>query len=262
MRAEVLQKSMELPTFDIRLQGARMLSPRVRELTFSRVDGLPLEFQAGQWISLVLPLAEGEARRSYSIASAPNVPNMPGASRASSHVPTFELAVTHVDSGPGSMYLHELREGSVLRAIGPSGFFTRPRQSHPSLFIGVGTGITPLRSMMLDALAAGDASPLWLIVGARHERDRLYIEEFQELASKHPQIRVEYTISRAADDWGGRTGYVQTHIEHLWHELSAKGSGVPHAYICGLERMVSAVRDLLRKQMGVDRKHVHSERYD
>jgi CDP-4-dehydro-6-deoxyglucose reductase, E3 len=33
-------------------------------------------------------------------------------------------------------------------------------------------------------------------------------------------------------------------------------------YICGLERMVSAVRDLMRKQMGVERKQVHSERYD
>ena len=231
-----------------------MLSPRVRELTFSRVDGLPFEFQAGQWVSLVLPLVEGEARRSYSIASAPS---------ASKHDSTFELAITRVDGGPGSTYLHELREGTVLRAIGPSGFFTRPtQQSHPSLFIGVGTGITPLRSMMLDALDAGDASPLWLIVGARHERDRLYLEQFQELTRKHQQVRVEYTISRAADDWEGRTGYVQTHVERLWHELSAKGNGAPHAYICGLERMVSAVRDLLRKQMGVDRKQVHSERYD
>jgi NADPH-dependent ferric siderophore reductase len=32
--------------------------------------------------------------------------------------------------------------------------------------------------------------------------------------------------------------------------------------VCGLERMVASVRDLLRKQMGVPREQVHSERYD
>ncbi|MCL2722803.1 MAG: FAD-dependent oxidoreductase [Polyangiaceae bacterium] len=239
------------PTFDVRLHHARMISPSVRELSFERVDGAPFEFQAGQWVSLVLPLSEGEGRRSYSIASAPNQGS------------TFELAVTRVDGGPGSTYLHELREGSVLRALGPAGFFTRsPRAPHPALFVGTGTGVTPLRSMMLDAVRAGDSSPLWLIAGVRHEHDRLYQAEFEELTHTYPQIRVEYTISRARDDWTGRTGYVQTHVERLWHELSAKGNTVPHVYICGLERMVSAVRDLLRKQMGIDRKQVHSERYD
>ena len=50
------------PTFDVRLAGGRMLSPQVRELVFERVDGATFEFEAGQWVSLVLPLAEGEAR--------------------------------------------------------------------------------------------------------------------------------------------------------------------------------------------------------
>jgi len=35
-----------------------------------------------------------------------------------------------------------------------------------------------------------------------------------------------------------------------------------HAYVCGLERMVSSVRDLLRTQMSIPRAQVHSERYD
>lgn len=228
-----------------------MLSPSVRELSFERLDGIPFEFQAGQWISLVLPLAEGEGRRSYSIASPPD-------GRAG-----FELAITRVDGGPGSSYLHQIEPGHVLRAIGPAGFFTRPRDArHPSLFVGTGTGVTPLRSMILDALNNGDTSPLWLVFGVRHEADRLYLEEMEALAKKHPNVRVEYTVSRAKDDWKGRTGYVQTHIEHLWNELAAKGDGAPHVYICGLERMVGAVRDLLRKQMGLERKQVHSERYD
>ncbi len=240
------------PTFDVRLARARMLSPIVRELGFERVGTTdPFAFQAGQWVSLVLPLAEGEARRAYSIASPPDA------------TPGFEVAVTKVEDGPGSTFLHELPVGATIRAIGPQGFFTRPRAAgHPSLFVGTGTGVTPLRSMIKDALASGDQSPMRLLFGVRHEVDRLYRDELEALAALHPNFRVLYTISQPAADWTGLRGYVQTHAEPLWRELEATGAGAPHVYICGLERMVGAVRDLLRKQMGVDRKQVHSERYD
>ncbi|HEY8073106.1 MAG TPA: FAD-dependent oxidoreductase [Labilithrix sp.] len=237
------------PSFDVRLASARMLSPNVRELRFERGDGIPFDFQAGQWVSLVLPLPEGEARRAYSIASPPD------------GTPSFQIAVTRVQNGPGSMYLHDLTLGATLRVIGPQGFFTRPRGApHPALFVGTGTGVTPLRSMLRDALAHGDASPLALLFGVRHAEDRLYRDEFDALATAHPQLRVFYTLSKPPPDWSGLTGYVQSHVEARFRELA--GSEPAHVYICGLERMVGAVRDLLRKQMGVDRKQVHSERYD
>ena len=54
---------------------------------------------------------------------------------------------------------------------------------------------------------------------------------------------------------------MQTHVRELWDDLSSRGE-VPHAYVCGLERMVGSVRDLLRKEMGVTRQQVHTERYD
>jgi ferredoxin-NADP reductase len=239
------------PTFDVRLARARMLSPNVRELGFDRADGAAFAFQAGQWVSLVLPLAEGEARRAYSIASAPD--GSPG----------FEVAITKVDGGPGSTFLHDLPLGATVRTIGPQGFFTRPRgTNHPSLFVGTGTGVTPLRSMIKDALSADETSPMRLLFGVRYEGDRLYREELEALEKQHPNFRVLYSISRPSPEWTGLTGYVQTHVEDLWRELGADATSPPHVYICGLERMVGAVRDLLRKQLGVDRKQVHSERYD
>jgi ferredoxin-NADP reductase len=228
-----------------------MLSPNVRELGFERADGLPFEFQAGQWVSFVLPLPDGEGRRAYSIASAPD-----GSAGLS-------IAVTKVEGGPGSGFLHELAEGATIRAIGPQGFFTRPRSTkQPSLFVGTGTGVTPLRSMILDALAAGDDSPMTLLFGVRYPEDRLYLDELESLVKAHPNFRVEITLSKPPGGWQTRRGYVQTHVEELWRDLETKGSGPPHAYVCGLERMVGSVRDLLRKHLGVERKQVHSERYD
>ena len=243
------------PTFDARVVSVRPLSPSVRELVFERTDGAVFDFEPGQWVSLLLPGEEGELRRAYSIASPPR------------RDASFEVAVTRVDAGVGSLRLHALNPGDVVRAIGPQGFFTRPaRGGAPSLFIGTGTGVAPLRSMIQAALAADDAAPVWLLFGARDEGDLLYREELAARAARSPQLRVEQTLSRADAAWTGRRGYVQVHARALYEELARAsdlaGGPAPHVYACGLERMVGAVRALFRKEVGLGRDLVHTERYD
>jgi ferredoxin-NADP reductase len=243
------------PTFDVRLVAARALSPSVRELTFERSDGAAFVFEPGQWVSFVLSSGGTEIRRSYSIASSPN------------GTPRFDVTVTHVLGGPGSSLLHSMQPGAHLTAIGPQGFFTRPlANAPPSLFVATGTGVTPFRSMLGAAIAAGDRTPIWLLFGVRREEDLLYREELADLAAAHAHFRVVPTLSQPSGaDWGGRRGYVQTHVRELLDELAASpesGGTAPHAYICGLQRMVGSVRELLRKEMGLPRERVHTERYD
>jgi ferredoxin-NADP reductase len=239
--------------FEARLIKTHRLTPSVRELVFERTDGAPFQFDPGQWVNLILPLPEGEIKRAYSIASAPVAGS-----------PRFALAVTQVEGGPGSQYLHRMSEGETLRAIGPQGLFTRGKDApHPTLFIATGTGVTPFRSMMQAALTAGDTAPLWLLFGARHEEDILYGDELKRWAAEHSHVRYEVTLSRATPDWTGRSGYVQHHASELVRDLRALAGGAdPHAYICGLDRMVSSVKDLLRNELALPRKHVHVERYD
>ena len=239
------------PTFDARLVNTRELSASVREFAFARVDGAPLVFEAGQWVNLLLPVGDAGIKRSYSIASAPD------------GSPRFELAVTRVQGGAGSSYLHAMEPGATLRVVGPQGFFTRPLETAtPSLFIGTGTGVTPLRSMLRAAIAQNHAVPMWLLFGVRHKEDILYRDELEGIAAAHPHIRVDITLSRPGEDWAGLHGYVQTHVRQLWSELDALGQGAPHAYVCGLHKMVGSVRELLRKDVGVPRQQVHTERYD
>ncbi len=240
------------PTFDARVTACRALSPSVRELTFAREDGAPFDFEPGQWVSLVLPGPEGEIRRAYSIASPPRGDG------------TFEVAVTRVDEGVGSRLLHALAPGDGVRVIGPQGFFTRPRRgAPPSLLVATGTGLAPLRSM-LHATARDPAAtePVWLLFGGREEHDLLYRDDLAALAASHPRIKVAETLSRGSDAWTGRRGYVQAHARGLYEELARGAATPPHVYVCGLEKMVSAVRALLRQEMDLPRQLVHSERYD
>ena len=242
------------PHFDARLVAARRLTPSVRELTFERVDREALVFQPGQWVSAFLPLAE-PLKRSYSIASPPD------------GSPRFEIAVTRVQDGPGSSWLHRVEGGAVVPFMGPQGFFTRPpSEGSPALMIATGTGFTPMRSMLRAAVAAGSIAPTWVLLGVRHEVDVLYADEMEALTREHPDIRFEVTLSQPTGGpggaWKGRRGYVQAHVRELWDAMTALGRGTPHAYVCGLERMVGSVRSLLRKEMGLPRLVVHTERYD
>ena len=242
------------PPFDARLVTARTLAPSVRELVFERVDGEPMIFAPGQWCNVFLPIAHDGVpllKRSYSIASPPD------------GSPRFEIAVTRVQHGPASTFLHALELGDTLRFIGPHGFFTRPAaNAPPSLMVATGTGVTPLRSMLRATVDAGALlAPTVLLLGVRRRDDILYRDEFETIARRHP-MRFEVTLSQPEEAWPGRRGYVQTHVREMWSSLVAGGAEPPHAYVCGLERMVGSVRGLLRQDMGVPRQQVHFERYD
>jgi NAD(P)H-flavin reductase len=240
------------PPFDARLIVARSLSPAVRELTFERLDQQPMVFEPGQFVSAVLPGADGaRVKRSYSIASCPD------------GSPRFELAVTRVEGGPASTWLHEMPIETVIRFTGPQGVFTRAATaSPPSLLIATGTGVAPMRSFIRAAVASGSTTPIWLLLGVRHEADILYKEELSEWARTSAHGRFEVTLSQPLGDWVGRRGHVQKHVPELFEMLANSAEDSPHAYVCGLDRMVRDVRTLLREQLALPRSSVHGERYD
>ncbi|MBL8923949.1 MAG: FAD-dependent oxidoreductase [Myxococcaceae bacterium] len=240
-------------TFSARLVEARPLGPRVRHLVFERVDQSPFLFEAGQWVQTILPLQDAQGRplrRSYSIASPPE-----GTCR-------FELAVTRVEDGPGSGFLHGADVGLTLDVKGPQGTFIRPLETAaPSLFIATGTGVAPFRAMIRHALGSGRTEPMWLLLGVRSPDELLYGDELSFLERTHPGFRFIPSLSRPPGGWGGRSGYVQTHVKELWTAFSAQHSDA-HAYICGVKKMLEATRQVLRVELGVERKRVHLEAYD
>ena len=247
----------------VELVAARTLSATVRALTFRCVDGQPLGHVAGQWVNIDVPTAAGIARRAYSVASAPASASTAPALRGGAsgqHGDRFELAVTRVDAGLGaSQALHALPLGAQLAIDGPHGFFTREQErAAPALLVGTGTGVCPLLAMLEDELSDAEGPPLGLLFGCRGEGDVLFRERLEAWTRDCPRFRLWVTLSRPAEGWPGLTGYVQRHLGAV---LPALG-GRPHVYVCGLTKMVSEVRRVLKEQHGYDRKLIHSERYD
>lgn len=244
-RASAIVAAMSASHRLARVVANEAISPTVRVL---RLDfgALPLAFEAGQWLHLHVPTARGLEKRAYSIASAPGER-------------TLELAITHVASGSVSPLLHALPVGSELACDGPHGFFTRSGElaREPALFVATGTGLCPLRSMLQERARGADPTPITLLFGVRSELDILWRDELERWARELPGFRLEVTLSRPSPDWSGRTGYVQRHVAELARALPPS-----HVFICGLNRMVADVRALCKAELGLDRKRVHSERYD
>ena len=227
------------------VRAARDATPLVRHLVLGTEDGAPYDFLPGQWLKLYLP---NGIERDYSIASAPS-PEHPG---------QIELVVTRVEGGPGSAELHRLEVGSTLESLGPNGLFLREEEhlAAPALYVGTGTGLAPLRAMLMAELARPSGKAQVVLFGARREEDLLFREELEGWA-REGRIRYEPTLSRAESAWSGRRGYVQAHLGELYATVPGA-----HVYICGLSRMITEVRAILRKELLLDRKQVHSERYD
>ena len=232
---------------EARLTAARMLSSSVRELTFDA--GRDFRFVPGQWISLRLPQPNGEElNRAYSIASPPREDGR------------FDIAVTRVEGGPGSQQLHTIEPGASFRLTHAQGFFTLATPHRPVLMVATGTGVSPLRSMLLAARNDPDCADerFVLLFGCRTEHDLLYHAEFEALAREWSSFRFVPTLSRADASWHGRAGYVQLHVPEMVKSLA----GDCDVYVCGLNKMIREVRHVLKDQLGFTRERIHTERYD
>ena len=229
-----------------RLTHSMALSEFTRHIEFE-LDAPKFGFVPGQWLSLKHAKPDGEeVTRAYSIASPPN-----GA--------RFALCLNRVQDGFMSNYLCDLREGAELRTQGPFGNFILRPPLRDTIFIATGTGIAPYRSMLQWLFADPSRhqdKQFWLVFGSRTQRDIYYHDEFLQLAAAHPNFHYMPTLSRGSDHWPGLRGYVQEHVRAL-----AEGHLDRHAYVCGLDKMVSANRELL-KSLGWDRKSILYEKYD
>jgi ferredoxin-NADP reductase len=235
-------------TFTTQLLRTHALSGLTRHLEFD-VKGVPrFGFVAGQWLSFKTNKPDGEEiTRAYSIASPPSEDNR------------FALCLNRVQDGFMSNFLCDMKEGDEIRCQGPFGDFILRPPLRDTIFIATGTGIAPFRSMfnwLLADPARHQDKQLWLVFGNRTEKDIYYHDEFLTLAAKHANFHYLPTLSRGDASWQGMQGYVQEHVPGIVQDRTDM-----HAYICGLDKMIKANRELL-KGLGWERKSILYEKYD
>lgn len=211
-------------------------SPRAVVLRFRA--SRPFSWHPGQYLRLFIGGAPGIP---YSIASAPD-PECDG---------EFELAVSKEASAE---MLSNLRRGGPLAVSRPAGDFVWRPSSSGSLFIGMGTGLAPLRAMLQAARRSLPAAPCVLLAGARNEDELLWRLEFESWAHADPSFVFEPTLSSPSEKWEGRRGRVQEHVPAV-----AASRGEFASYLCGNPDMVRDCTSALVERFGFERARISSE---
>lgn len=225
------------------LERIEVLTPSVRSFFLRLPPGQKLEFIPGQFISVHLSKEGKKIRKPYSIASPPMDPTL------------LELCIKQVEGGFVSNTFFSFSPGVTIPIDGPDGVFILKNPFDFDLFfIGTGTGIAPLRSMIRWLFHFGFSREVSLIFGVRNENEILYEKEFRNIEEMHPNFHFIPTVSRPVH-WKGERGYVQEKLDALMGNPDRK-----KVYLCGLSPMVNAVREKL-KSIGFDRKQIAYEKY-
>jgi NAD(P)H-flavin reductase len=223
------------------------LAPEVHHFDFEVPGVENFAFIPGQFVSVVDREDGKEVTHAYSIAS-PLSGNR------------FSLCLNRVEDGIVSPWLFGLRPGDEVEMHGPLGNFTLRHPERRAVFIATGTGIAPFRSMLLEYLPRTQPD-ITLLFGVRHETGLLYRKEFEKLAEQHQCFRFIPTITQPTEEWRGRIGRVQHHLDEALAIGAQDELNSVDVYVCGLKEMVDEVRKEL-KQRGFSRNQVIYEKYD
>ncbi|HEY2386134.1 MAG TPA: FAD-dependent oxidoreductase [Candidatus Binatia bacterium] len=218
-------------------------TPSTRSLFLRLVPGGRMPFQAGQFISLQLPVGDSPPLvRPYSLASDPDAE-------------LLEICVDRVPGGIGSAYLFSLARGAAVTFKGPFGSFMVDEPPAATMVcIGDGTGIAPIRAIVRRALACG-ARAVEVLQGAPTEAELLFRDELVALARRHPQLAWQPVLAGAGA--GDRSELERLVLERY---VQADDDRSRHFWICAVGDVVRRLREALRAA-GYERRAIRYEQW-
>lgn len=218
-------------------------TPRTRIITLDLCE-TAFAFTAGQ--AVMLGLHGSQLRKPYSIASAPWELSKTG---------LLQVLAQIEDAGGLDPHLERAEPGTKLDLEGPFGSFgLPPDETIPLLFVAGGTGIAPLRSMLIERLARPATVPIALIYSARSADEFAFRPELNALATAG-RLTAHFTVTRDDGTWSGRRGRIDgSLLENALPSLQSL------CYICGPLSLVADAGALLIK-LGVAEDRIVIEKY-
>jgi ring-1,2-phenylacetyl-CoA epoxidase subunit PaaE len=198
----------------------------VKTFLLETLDGKPLAYNAGQFLTLLMNINGHPIRRSYSMSSAPGVDPYPA------------ITIKRIANGESSRFwVDQVRQGDVFQALAPAGRFTleAPRGPRDIILIGAGSGITPLYSIMKEVLSQETEANVTLLYANRNENSTLFWEDIGAWERRFPdRLKVVHIHSQASDDWSGVRGRLNNiRLEQMLPALLRYERSDARFFICG-----------------------------
>jgi ferredoxin-NADP reductase len=220
-------------------------------MAFALERPIGFDFTAGQYLTITLPEppyndAKGSSR-TFSIASAP---------QDTGHL----LIATRMTGSALKRSLAEAPLGMPVSIFGPAGNFTLPRAAAaPLVFIAGGIGITPFRSMILDAANRQLPHQITLIYSNRTPEGASFHDELARVAAMYPSFRYLPTMTdakHARQPWTGERRLVNADfLRECVGDVTR-----PTFYLAGPPGLVVAVTKTVL-EAGADPAHILAEEF-
>ncbi len=224
------------------LTGTSDIAPGIRVFRLVPKEGPAMKFLPGQFCFIHALDGSGKsvAKRPYSIASAPDAPEL-------------EFCIKLVN-GEMTGRLGKMKAGDVLGIEGPYGNFGYSGQPEAG-FVAGGVGIAPFMGI-LRHIAGRKISGRFVMFYSSKTRDTLlFADELEKLQKMNPNIKVVVTLTRETPPgWKGESG-------RLCDEMILKHVKDPKAlswWVCGPLEMVSSIKSCL-VAAGKDQKDIRVE---
>jgi ring-1,2-phenylacetyl-CoA epoxidase subunit PaaE len=162
----------------------------------SNEDKMPVEYHAGQFLTLIFDRKGRELRRSYSFSSSPEVEK------------EVAFTVKRIPNGEISRYLLDYKKpGDSIRSLPPAGRFTlEPEKAYKKqiFLIAAGVGISPEFSILKKLLYDEVDCKLVLIFQNRDEEHVIFKSALKELEQQFGKnFRWINILSRPKENPGG-----------------------------------------------------------
>ncbi|MFD0986276.1 NO-inducible flavohemoprotein [Methyloligella solikamskensis] len=222
------------------------------------VDGKALpHFKPGQYVTVRVPTPDGSTTmRNYSLSDRPGQGH-------------FRISVKREDSnspdapdGYVSTLLHrELEVGDEIEVAAPCGeFFLQPdlHPERPLVLLAGGVGITPLISILSDALQTTPDRPIVLVHGAINEDMQAFRQVIDQLAEQHSNLRRHYCYDEPAKNGAAREEHMTTGLvdEALLDPLLPDEDA--EYYFCGPRPFMTSIYRQLTAR-GIPAENLHFE---
>lgn len=208
------------------------------------------KFTQGQHLTLKEKLDGEEYRRSYSICCAVGDDDL-------------RVAIKQIDGGVFSSHANEnFAPGQTLEVMEPKGRFyseLNVENANNYLAIAVGSGITPIISIVKTILRTETNSRVTLIYGNRSVASILFLEELEDLKNIYAnRLNLMHILSREHQDaelFNGRvTGEKCQQLFNALIDLNK----INDVFLCGPEQMIMEVREVLQEG-GIEPANIHFE---
>jgi ferredoxin-NADP reductase len=236
------------PMYFVKLKNRQEVAAQTMAFRFEKPASLT--FMPGQFIELTLlnpPESDAAGNsRVFSIASAP--------------YEDLVMVATRLRDTAFKRVLSSLPLGAEVRVEGPFGDLKLHNdKSRAAVLLTGGIGITPFRSILLNATKEKRPQRIFLFYGNRRPEDAAFLDELQGLEKQNPNYRLIACMNEmecSHRSWQGETGLIDAPMlaKHLHGVVS------PIYYITGPPTMVQAMHAMLN-DTGVDDDNIRIEEF-